>query len=781
MIGTTIYHFRILEKIGGGGMGTVYKAEDLQLQRTVALKFLSPQWSASEEARERFLREAKAASVLDHANTCTIHQIGTTPDGQIFIVMALYGGETLQARLARGPLPAAGAVAIALGACHGLAKAHRHGIIHRDIKPSNLMITEDEVVKVLDFGIAKLAGAAGFTQEGRIVGSVDYMSPEQVCDEEVDHRSDIWSLGVVLYEMLSGQNPFRSRSTQAAFYAVLNKVPRPLGEVVPGLPPHLEEVVTCALAKAPGHRFRSMEEMAEALSGEQPTGTATVSFAASPSTPGLPRRPRSIAVLPFVDTSPYRDGSHAYLGLGLADTVIAELSQVKSLLVRPTSAILRYQDRTGDPLEAARELRVDTFVDGTFQRLGDRLRVTVQLIDAADLRTLWATKLDRTVDELFQVQDEISRSIAKTLVHELTPEDQRRLAFWEAARPPDAAVYDLYLQGRMNLYRATRSSFVTAADLFGKALAEDGSFALAWVGKGECYARIAYLFDPEGDWYDRATEACAKALALSPGLPEACALQARLAWMPHAGFAHKSALRGLVPAIRARPNLEEAHMLLGVVLQHIGLLDAAMQELDQALAISPDDLLVWEQRVLCLYQQGRFEEALTTGEAVSQREPAIGLLWEMALAQVQLGRLSDAERTARLMLEQWPEEFMTYSAAGLVAARQGRTEEALRQIELTVQHKKAYGHYHHGQYDVGCILALLGQKDEAVVWLREAARNGFPCYPVFCRDPLLDPLRDHEPFVRFLTEMRKEHEDYAACYAGLLLPGTRPNIEETRL
>jgi serine/threonine protein kinase/tetratricopeptide (TPR) repeat protein len=771
MIGQTVAHFQIVARLGGGGMGVVYRAEDLKLQRQVALKFLSPQWSADKNARDRFIQEAKAASSLDHPNTCTIHQIDTTPDGHLFIVMSFYPGETVEQRLARGPLPAEDAAAIALGAARGLAKAHGLGIVHRDIKPSNLIITQDGIVKVLDFGIAKLAGEAGFTEVGRVMGSAEYMSPEQLRGTTVDARTDVWSLGVVLYEMVTGRKPFRGASRDGLYYSILESRPEPPSTLVRGLPLALERAIERSLAKDPWNRFRDMDEMVAALGGSVDRDTPTAPTLTFTRTQDTPRRWRSIAVLPFVDMSPGQergsDGPNAHLGVGLADAVIAELAQIRSLLVRPTSSILRFQDRSTGPGQAARDLAVDAIVDGSFQRVGQRLRVTVQLIDALDLRSLWAAKMDLSMDDLFQMQDEVSRKIVETLVQHLTPEDERRLEEVAHAHRPGGAAYELYMRGKICIYRDTLPELLAAADWFGRARDLDPSFALPWAGLGDAYARISYLFDPEGDWYHRAQESCDRALVLDPALPEAHYVRARLLWTPQGGFDHAGALRNVAHAIAGRPNLEEARLLLGVVLQHVGMLAEAMREIDRALALSPDDMLACEQRVLCFYEQCRFVEALAAGEEVCRRDPSPGLVYQNILALLQLGKLDEAEATLASLRRSWPDELLAYPLAGLLAALRGDAAEARRQIDLTVQNRRGFGHYHHAQYDIACIHALLGDHAPAVAWLTDAARNGYPCVPLFLGDPLLASVQEHPDFKRLIDDLRREGREYEDLYRQL--------------
>jgi serine/threonine protein kinase/Tfp pilus assembly protein PilF len=740
--GARLGRYEVLSRIGAGGMGEVYRARDPGLGREVAIKVLPGDFASDPDRLRRFEQEARAAGALNHPNVLAVHDVGTS-EGRPFMVAELLEGQDL-----RGLIPGAGfaprrAAELAIQIAHGLAAAHDKGIVHRDLKPENVFVTADQRVKILDFGLAKLAPPRSpegsidetATRPGTVLGTVGYMAPEQVRGEAADRGSDVFAFGAILYEMLSGRRAFARPSGAETLAAILKE------DVPPLAGPHetaaLERIARRCLEKDPSERFQSARDVAFALEAV----VASWDRATGPR-----RRPEqpSVAVLPFKDLA--GTGENAHLGLGLADATITELAGVRSLLVRPTAAILRYQDRAWDPEQAGRELEVDAVVDGSFQRSGSRLRVTVQLIDVAGGRPLWATKIDGTLDDVFRTQDEVSRRIAQALEVELTPEEERRLGRGGGG---STEARESYLKGRLLLLRETLEDYRSAVDHLDRARRLDPSFALAWAALADVYSRIAYEFEPGGDWVARAQEACAKAMALEPSLPEVRYVRGRLLWTPPAGFDHAGALREIMAAIALRPNLDEAHSRVAVILYHVGLNEECGRHLDQAMAISPANELTHGHRAGWRYHQGRFEEALEIARAVQARAPHWWVEYVSAHALLRLGRSDEVGRS----IPDHREDLQ--SVLGLLAALRGDAGEAQRRVDLTVEHRSAYGHYHHAQYDIALIHALLGRPDQAVEWLRRAARNGYPCESFFRQDPFLASLRGEERFESLMEELSR--------------------------
>ena len=384
MIGETISHYRILEKLGEGGMGVVYKAEDIKLQRTVAIKFLPPDLARDPEARARFIQEAQAASTLDHPNICTIHEINETAEGQIFICMSYYEGVTLKKKIEHEPLTLEEAIGIAECIVRGLVKAHGNSVVHRDIKPANILVTADGQVKILDFGLAKLAGQKRLTRTGTTVGTVAYMSPEQTRGDAITFSTDIWSLGVVLYEMITGRLPFEGEYEQAVIYSIVNEPPRSIRDLRSDVPFELEQVVIKALAKDPDERYVQASDILSDLGSIK----RTIESKAEMEVTAEPEPVPSIAVLPFVNMSP--DPENEYFGDGLAEELINALTQLKELHVAARTSAFTFRGRETDIREIGKKLDVSTVLEGSVRRAGNRLRIMAQLINIADGYHLWS-------------------------------------------------------------------------------------------------------------------------------------------------------------------------------------------------------------------------------------------------------------------------------------------------------------------------------------------------------------------------------------------------------
>ncbi|HZI94050.1 MAG TPA: protein kinase [Patescibacteria group bacterium] len=755
--GSRLGPYEIIGHLGAGGMGIVYRARDPRLGREVAIKVLADDMAADPDWLRRFEREARAVGALNHPNIVTVYDIGKAEDAP-YVVMELLEGQTLRDRLRAGALPPRKATELATQIARGLAASHERGIVHRDLKPENVFLTLDGRAKILDFGLATLrrpdtttgsgdGTLSGLTTRGTIVGTVGYLSPEQARGQEADARSDIFAFGAVLYEMLAGAPAFLRPSAAETLSAVLRDDQPALG-----VPQGLERVVRRCLEKIPSERFASARDLAFALE-------ASSLGPAAPQSATVRELP-TVAVLPLKDLTGSPDTAH--IGVGLADATITELSLVRALVVRPTAAVLRYQDHPADPQRVARDLAVDAVVVGSFQRAGEKLRVTVQLV-SADGRSLWASKIDACLADVFAMQDDVSRRIAKALHVELGSAGERRPT--QAGRnAPQGLAHEHYLRGRLSLFQSGLASVNSAIDAFEQARDADPTFASAWAALADAYARMAFEHAPDADWYERAQSACERALDLDPALPEARYARGRLAWSPDGHFDHATAIREAGAALAANPALTAARYLLGLVLFHVGLVDESEAEFRHALASDPEDSYARIHLTTCRMHQGRFAETATILEGSLGSSTDRWAWTNLALSQIRLGRLAEAARTVERIARESPDYLQIHSLGALMAALQGDRVRARRGIQRTRKLRRDFGHYHHAQYDVACALVALGDLDDASRWLRDAVDNGYPCPTLFAADPLLDPLRERADFLQLMEKLEAEREGYRRLY-----------------
>jgi serine/threonine protein kinase/tetratricopeptide (TPR) repeat protein len=664
MVGKTISHYKILEKLGEGGMGVVYKAEDLKLKRIVALKFLPPELTRDPEAKERFIQEAQAASALDHPNICTIHEIDETVDGQLFIVMACYDGETLKKKIASSQSREAGSrsaglsvdsvIDIAIQIAQGLVKAHKHGIVHRDIKPANVMITNDGMAKILDFGLAKLAGQIGLTKFGTTLGTAAYMSPEQTQGESVDQRSDIWSFGVVLYEMLTGQLPFKGEYEQAVIYSILNEEPEPPTGLRSDTLMELERIILKALVKKPAERYQHLEELLIDLKN---AGTTTAPFVPKrkfrriayivlgtvilmlfcgilwmflQKKSDIVQKRKSIAVLPFRNLS--AEGPHAYFAGGLHDELLTQLSKVAALKVISRTSVMGYVGTTKRIKQIANELGVQSVVEGSVQVEGERLRVNVQLIDAATDAHLWAERYDRTLDDAFAIQSDVAQQIVAAVGAALSNTEQQGLT---VAPTANAEAYRLYLQGREYHTRPgyLQQDTEIAQELYERALALDPGFALAHAALSQVHGWMYWSrYDPSPTRAMRQREEAEIALRLAPDLPEAHVAIGLSYYFGRRDY--RQALKEYVVALERMPNDAELWASIGYVHRRLGNWSDVIAAFEKAVQLNPRDAnLFWD------LGGGTYRVMHRYAEAVQAYDRALILAPDLLLGAVTKGRI----------------------------------------------------------------------------------------------------------------------------------------------
>ena len=610
--------YRIIEEVGAGGMGVVYRAEDLKLKRPVALKFLPPHLMDAPELKERFLVEAQAAAALSHPNICTIHEVGED-EGRPYIAMEYVEGETLRDRLRKGPLEPGEAVGLIDQVASGLAEAHGKGIIHRDVKSANIMVTAKGRAKVMDFGLAKLRGGSSLTKSQTTVGTVAYMSPEQARGEELDQRTDIWSLGVVLYELLSGKLPFQGDHDQTLIYSILQKEPESLIKISPSVAPELEHIVFQALTKKAAERYRTMEELREDL--------AAISEGLRPlkAKPRLSEPERSIAVLPFINDSP--DQENTYFVNGVMEEILGNLQKIKALRVISRTSVEQYRDRKKPVREIAEELGVNYIVEGSAQKYGSAFRLRAQLIKAERESHLWGESFQQRitdVEDIFDIQIRIAESVAGALKAAIAPEEKKLIEMIPTA---DLAAYDAYLKGKFSIYQASKEDVDTALRYFEQAKERDPHFALAYAGISMVWMFRQQLFWASPDEAGpRMMEAVGKALELDCTLAD---VHFAVAGVNMCGMRDlEGAESAIHKALEINPNHAEAHGIYSHLLNMLGRPKEALEHIELALKLDPHNptIRVWHSQDLLWAR--RYEEAAAVSREVFEKNPTMFMALE---------------------------------------------------------------------------------------------------------------------------------------------------------
>ncbi len=732
LIGQAFLHYKILSKLGSGGMGVVYEAQDSQLGRRVALKFLPPEMAQDSQLLERFQREARAASSLNHPNICTIHAIEQHARRH-FIVMELLEGETLAQKMSRKPVEMDKLLPLGIQIADALESAHAKGIVHRDIKPANIFLTDRGQVKILDFGLAKFTGgelarAASIdqgetlvpelTSPGSAVGTVSYMSPEQARGQLVDARTDLFSTGTVLYQMATGTLPFQGDTSALVFDAILNRNPRSAAELNPTLPADFVRILDKTLEKDRNLRCQTATELKTDLSRLKRDLESSVRRTRdkTESDPAVHKQSRkSVAVLYFENISGAKEDE--YLRDGITEDVITELSKIRGLNIFSRPTVLAFRDKPVTPAQIGQQLGAAYVLTGTLRRAGARLRISAQLVDTHTDFPLWSDRFDREMKDVFEVQDEMARRIAEALRVTLSPEELEALAI----KPTEnLQAYDLYLRGKRYARRQTRQDLEFALQMFENAVAIDPSFALAYAASANACAMFYCNFSRDQVWVERAREASGKAVALRWDLPE---VQVSQAWVLYAASLHDEAVRMLKKAIERKRDCEGAHYLLCRALFAAGRYQEVVDIADAAIEASGEDYNVYVPILNCLGALGKMEAVRNTRQR------------KMAALENHLKQVPEDAR-ARILL-------------GSDYAFLGRAEDALRELNLAVTLRANEASI---LYNASCLYCKLNKKAEALDTLRKSWEAGFKDAEWARRDPDLALLHDEPEFHRLYPE-----------------------------
>jgi len=785
MIDQTLGHYRIVEQIGQGGMGVVYRAQDERLNRDVALKVLPASTLPDEAARKRFRTEALALSQLNHPNIATVHDFDTQ-DGVDFLVMEYVSGTTLAQRLAGGSLPEKEVAGLGVQIVAAMEEAHDRGIVHRDLKPSNIIVTPKGQAKVLDFGLAKLMRPANggtlttsLTQTEGIAGTLPYMAPEQLRGENADARTDLYAAGTVLYEMATGQRPFREELAARLTDAILHQVPVSPRALNARISAEMERIILKCLEKEPENRYQSAKEVGVDLRRLGSVASASAARAVAPvqglrwsraalasgaaavmllaalvvlNVGGWRERLlgraahaqiESLAVLPLTNFS--RDPEQEYFADGMTEALITELAQISALRVISRTSVMRYKGTVKPLPEIARELHVDAVVEGSVARSGDHVRISAQLIEAATDRHLWAKSYERDLSDVLQMEGELARAVAREIQVKLTPQEQTRLT---SARTVNPEAHDAYLKGRYYMNKTTEENVNKGIKYFQHAISIDRGYASAYAGLADAYYLLSNLRLPPQEAMPKARAAATKALELDQTLADAhtslAVVKAFYDWQwPEAENEFRRALK-------LNPSYAPAHLWYGTLLSDLGRHDEALAEIQRALEIDPLSVNTSERLGETYYWRRQYDLAIEQYRKTLEMDPSFfPAHWGLGWAYEQKGMLKEAiaedKETVRLGGGLGASALLGHAYA--VAGKKSEAQQILRQL------KSQSGKSFVSAYDLATIYVGLGEKERALTLLKDGYEQRAEGLVWLKVDPVFDSLRSDPRFQDLLRRV----------------------------
>lgn len=739
---TVLNRYVMEHAIGAGGMGEVYRARDSRLERTVAIKRLPFETAGNSSLRLRFLNEARTASALNHPNIVTVYDICTEGNFD-FIVMEYIDGQTLESLFAEGPLGMDQLANLGSQAAIALGTAHAVGIVHRDVKPANIMVTRQHQVKVLDFGIAKAQRGeldTNLTRAGQLIGTIAYMSPEQTRGESVDHRSDIFSFGCVLYEAATGRRPFAGASALAVMHEIATVDPEPPAALRPELSPQFSRLVMRCLAKEPRQRADSAIELATELK--------SLAFP-SPPRPSMHTDLTSVAVIPLKLRGPADD---QYLSVSLAETLIHRLSSTGKLMVRPIASVMRYATGEFEWQRVARELNVDLVVEGAVQIAGGQIRVLVQVHRAGDAQTIANLKQDGKSDDLFALQDRLADQVGEVFAPGHKDPDKPRVM-----PTRNAVAYELYLRAVDRQVHVDKFEMASAIELLTRATELDPSFADAWGLLAQACAQMGSHLDSDPKWFELGETAIARTLELDPVQCTALCARSMILWSPSRSFQNRAALRALNAAVKIDPTRPTARHQRSAILWHLGFLDAAEADAIELEATSPP--LAALHRGAITLQRGDFARSIEFYQRALTLEPNGVLNYLMSPVPVLFaGRMEEARASVERARQMFPGESFGLGISAILAAADGDVRRAESLADEASQVHKSLTHTHHTWHSCADAYALCDRPDKALRELERCAELGLPNYILFEADPFLRPLHGNPRFAELMTRLRREHD-----------------------